>query len=47
MTTVLKAGRSFEIVSKNKLDGALMASAAVDGDALILRTDQAIYRIEE
>lgn len=47
VTTVLKAGKSFEILSKNELDGDHMASAAVDGDALILRTDKAIYRIEE
>jgi outer membrane protein assembly factor BamB len=47
VTTVLNAGTTFEILSKNKLDGDLMASAAVDGNALILRTDKAIYRIEE
>ena len=46
VTTVLKAGTTFEILSKNKLDGALMASAAVNRDALILRTDKAIYKIE-
>lgn len=47
VTTVLKTGTTFEVLSKNKLDGDLMASAAVDGNALILRTDKAIYRIEE
>lgn len=47
VTTVLKAGKTFEILSKNKLDGAHMSSAAVDGDALILRTDNAIYKIED
>lgn len=46
VTTVLKAGTTFEILSENKLDGSLMASAAVDGEALILRTDKAIYKIE-
>ncbi len=46
-TTVLKAGKEFKVLAENHLDGQLMASAAVDGDALILRSDQAIYRIEE
>ncbi len=47
VTTVIKAGREFEIVSENKLDGKHFASAAVAGNALILRTDKALYRIEE
>lgn len=46
-TTVLQAGKTFKVLAKNKLEGGLMASAAVDGDALILRTDKAVYRIEE
>jgi outer membrane protein assembly factor BamB len=45
VTTVLKAGREFEVVAENELDGQLMASAAVEGDDLILRTDKALYRI--
>lgn len=46
-TTVLKAGKTFKVLAKNKLGGQHMASAAVDGDALILRTDKALYRIEK
>ena len=46
-TTVLKPGKTFKVLAKNKLDGQHMASAAVDGDALILRTDKALYRIEK
>ncbi len=46
-TTVLQAGKTFKVLNKNKLDGQHMASAAVDGNALILRTDKALYRIEE
>ncbi|MFK8115354.1 MAG: PQQ-binding-like beta-propeller repeat protein [Rubripirellula sp.] len=45
--TVLKPGESAEVVAENQLDGKIMASPAVIGDALILRTDKAIYRIEE
>jgi hypothetical protein len=48
-TTVLQAGKTFKMFNenKNKLDGQHMASAAVDGNALILRTDKALYRIEQ
>ena len=46
-TTVLAAGRKFKVLAKNKLTGQHMASAAVDGNAMILRTDKALYRIEE
>ncbi len=46
-TTVLKPGRKFEILARNKLDGAHHASAAVSDDALFLRTEKAIYKIEE
>jgi outer membrane protein assembly factor BamB len=45
ITTVLQAGKTFKVLSKNKLEGQHMASAAVDGNALILRTDKALYRI--
>ena len=46
-TTVLQAGKIFKVLAKNKLGGQHMASAAVDGNALILRTDKALYRIEK
>jgi len=47
VTTVIKAGREFQIVAENQLDGSHFASAAVSGDDLILRTDKALYRIGE
>ena len=46
-TTVLAAGKKFKVLAKNQLKGQHMASAAVDGEAFILRTDKAVYRIEE
>jgi outer membrane protein assembly factor BamB len=46
-TTVLKPGREFKILARNNLDGAHHASAAVSGDALFLRTDKALYRVEK
>ncbi|HUT36332.1 MAG TPA: PQQ-binding-like beta-propeller repeat protein [Planctomycetota bacterium] len=46
-TTVLKPGRTFEVLATNTLDGGFMASPAVAGKALILRTKTHLYRIEE
>ncbi|MBX7256485.1 MAG: PQQ-binding-like beta-propeller repeat protein [Candidatus Hydrogenedentes bacterium] len=45
-TTVLKAGKTPEIVATNELEDGFMASPAVDGNALILRTKTHVYRIE-
>lgn len=44
-TAVLEPGTTFKLIATNKLDGQIMATpAAIDG-ALIVRTDQALYRI--
>jgi outer membrane protein assembly factor BamB len=45
--TVFKAGSEFEQVSKNKLGEKALASYAVDGDALFIRTEKALYRMEK
>jgi len=45
--TVLKAAPTFEVLASNKLPDGFMASPAVDGNALILRTKTHLYRIEE
>jgi outer membrane protein assembly factor BamB len=45
-TTVIKPGRKFEELAVNVLDDGCMASPAVDGDALFLRTKSHLYRIE-
>lgn len=45
-TTVIEAGDTFKILAQNKLDSGFMASAAVSGNALILRTRTHLYRIE-
>ncbi|MCY3019050.1 MAG: PQQ-binding-like beta-propeller repeat protein [Planctomycetota bacterium] len=45
-TTVLKAGRAYEVLATNALEGGFMASPAVSGKALILRTKTHLYRIE-
>jgi outer membrane protein assembly factor BamB len=46
-STILKPGRKFEAVATNTLDNGLMASPAVHGRALILRTKTHLYRIED
>ena len=45
-TTVLEAGRQFKKLAENKLDGGFMASPAVAGQALFLRSKTHLYRIE-
>jgi outer membrane protein assembly factor BamB len=44
---VLKPGREFESLATNKLDGEFMASPAVAGKSLILRSKDAVYCLEE
>lgn len=45
--TVLAPGREFKKLAENKLQGGFMASPAVTGKALILRTKTHLYRIQE
>ena len=44
--TVIDAARSFKVLAENTLDDGFMASPAVDGQALYLRTKSHLYRIE-
>jgi prepilin-type processing-associated H-X9-DG protein len=44
--TVFKAAREYEVVALNTLESGFMASAAVSGKALFLRTKEHLYRIE-
>ncbi len=46
VTTVLKAARNYEVLATNVLDSGFMASPAVSGRTLFLRTKEALYRIE-
>ena len=45
-TTILKPGRTFEVVAKNTLANGCMASQAVSDHALFLRSKKDLYRIE-
>jgi outer membrane protein assembly factor BamB len=44
--TVIAAGREFKKIAENTLDDGFMASPAVDGHALYLRTRTHLYRVE-
>ena len=46
-TTVVKPGESLDVVATNKLGEKTQASCGVDGGALLLRTEKALYRIEK
>ena len=45
--TVVAAGREFRKLAEGKFDDGFMASPAVSGKALFLRTKAALYRVEE
>jgi outer membrane protein assembly factor BamB len=45
-TTVLKAGRTFEVLATNTLANGFMASPAASGKSFFLRTKTHLYRIE-
>lgn len=46
-TTVVAADRELKILAENKLDGGFMATPAVSGDALLLRTKTHLYFVEQ
>lgn len=46
-TTVIKPGRTFQVLAVNELDGFLGASPAVAGKSLLLRTKTHLYRVED
>jgi outer membrane protein assembly factor BamB len=46
-TFVLAPGRQFKLLAKNPLDGQILATPAAVDRALFIRTDQALYRIEQ
>jgi outer membrane protein assembly factor BamB len=47
ITSVVKPGRKFELLATNKLADGFMASPAVAGKAIFLRTEKALYCIQE
>jgi len=45
--TVIETGRAFKVLAESTLDDGFMASPAIDGRAIYLRTKSALYRIEQ
>lgn len=45
-TCVVAPGTTFKLIARNRLPGKLMASPIASGEALYLRTDTALYRIQ-
>ena len=43
--TVVKAGKEFEILSKNEMEDSISASPAIAGGRIYLRTFNALYAI--
>jgi outer membrane protein assembly factor BamB len=46
-TSVVAAAKEFKLLAENKLDDGFLASPAISGKALYLRTKTNLYRIEE
>ena len=44
-TVVLRAGRTFEVLSRNKLDGHFVASPAAAAGHIILRADDRLFMV--
>ena len=47
VTTVIAPGKEFRRLATNTLDGGLLASMAISGGSLFLRTDSHLYRIDD
>jgi outer membrane protein assembly factor BamB len=47
VTTVIAPGRTFQKLAANALDGGLLASMAISGGSMFLRTDTHLYRLVE
>ncbi len=46
-TTVIEAAAKYTVIVASQIDGALMASPAVFGSTLLLRSDSYLYRIDQ
>ena len=47
MTVVVQASKEYTILAENDLGEYTLASLALSGSALFIRTEGALYRIEE
>lgn len=46
-STVIKPGPTCEVIAENEIDGRIMATPAITGNAIFLRSDTHLYRIEQ
>jgi outer membrane protein assembly factor BamB len=46
-TTVLAPGREFKVLGESQLPDGIMATPAIAGDALFIRTKTSVYRIQK
>lgn len=46
-TTVLAPGREFKVLAENQLPDGIMASPAIAGNSIFIRTKTSVYRIEK
>ena len=42
---MIKAGRTFEIIARNRLDGHFVASPAAGGGRVFLRSDDRVFAV--
>ena len=47
LATVIEPGREFKVLAENQLEERVMATPAVTGDAIILRSKTHLYRLED
>ena len=47
MSTVLQPGSTMQVISENTLDAGIMATPAISGKALFVRTKTHLYRVEK
>jgi outer membrane protein assembly factor BamB len=45
VTTVVRPGRTYQPVARNAIDGGLLASIAISGESIIMRSDTSLYLI--
>jgi outer membrane protein assembly factor BamB len=44
-TTVIAPGKEFRVLARNQLEGSMLASLAVSGGSIYIRTDSHVYRL--
>jgi outer membrane protein assembly factor BamB len=47
VATVIAPGREFRLLARSSLDGATLASIAVSGGSLFIRSDTHLYRLAQ